>query len=900
MQGPGGWRYWIVFRKQTEFRLVQGCLDLSRCGSLDRIQCTIMKPTSLLLSALALAPLLAQADTKLIPQPVAMKVKEGDTFLLASDATIAAVGEAAKEAETLAKQLRAATGYALPVTNSEAGSIKLVLDAKQAEVLGKEGYRLESTGKGVKIVAATPAGLFYGGQTLRQLLPPQSASPKAVSGVKWMVPAVSIEDQPRFVWRGFMLDESRQFFGMDYVKRLLDNMAAHKLNIFHWHLTDDEGWRVEIKALPKLTEIGAWRGTECPLPDVRNENHKRYGGFYTQEQIREIVAYAKERHIEIMPEIDLPGHARAIVTAYPETLPIKEGGGVSAQGFSGNVISPARPEALAIVDKIYDELAGLFPFEYIHVGGDEVNHGSWKECPQIKELMEKEGLKNLHQVQVHFTKRLEGVVAKHGKKLFGWNEIQDDKLDKGTGIMSWTGTGPGYHAAKKGFPVVMIPGPHCYFDMGYGGATGEPPSHSWAGDVSVARSYSFDPLGDGGDLPNDVKGRILGVQGAMWAEFVKPWKGDFVEFKTYGEHADYKIWPRLAAISEIGWTPQEKRNYDDFSSRMDLDYYRRFEANGTNFRIPLPDAVTLKAGWIQIKGPFPGADVRYTFDGSVPTDKSPRYEKPFALDGRDPGRLRVRTFIDGRGSTMVAGAKAEPIGEWKEKELKAEPTKFTYDATGNLASAGIWRAVFRRTGGDKPLRLDGVSVQVNGKVVAEVKPEDLVNKKDRAIARFQMPTVPADAKVSLVATLSAPEGDKVKGVVTVVKSERLEPAVTVSSTLAGYNESTAAMAGDWDDDTQFWIASEPKQGVLATWEFGSPVSVHKLTLPTGERNGTKDQLVGGNLEISEDGKTFRKVATFTYGAAEVELSKAAKIKALRVVATEDQKTWVILRDPILR
>ncbi|MEO5714388.1 MAG: family 20 glycosylhydrolase [Luteolibacter sp.] len=859
-----------------------------------------MKPAYFLLPVFSLLSINAQADTKLIPLPSSMKVLDTIPLTLSPDSVIVAVNGAKDEAETLAKLLRAATGFDFPVKTSGSGAIMLALDPTQAPALGKEGYRLESNAKGVRIVAATLAGLFHGGQTLRQLLPPQAMSPKAVAGVKWTVPAVSIEDQPRFAWRGFMLDESRQFFGMEYVKLTLDNMAALKLNIFHWHLTDDEGWRVEIKSLPKLTEIGAWRGTECPLPDVRGENHKRYGGFYTQEQIREIVAYAKERHIDIMPEIDLPGHARAIVTAYPETLPTKVGGGVSAQGFKGNVISPARPEALAIVDKIYEELSALFPFEYIHIGGDEVNHESWTECPQIKKLMEEEHLADFHQVQVHFTKRLEGVVARHGKKLFGWNEIMDGNLYSGTGIMSWIGTGPGYNAAKQGFPVVMCPGQHCYFDMGYGGATGEPPAHWWAGDVSVARSYSFDPLGDGGDLPQDAKDRILGVQGALWTEYVRPWKGDLVEFKTYAEHADYKIWPRLASIAEIGWTPQSRRNYDDFSSRLDHDFYQRLEANGTNFRVPLPDAVTLKAGWIQMEGPFPGADVRYTFDGSVPTEKSPRYEKPFALDGRDPGRLRVRTFLDGRGSTMISGAKAEPIGGWKEKELKAEPAPFTYDATGNLASAGIWRAVFRRTGGDKPLRLDAVSVTVNGKVVATTKPENLVNKNDRAVARLNIPNISPNAKVQLIATLAAPEGDNVRGVVTLMKSERLEPATTVTSELAGHNENTAAMAGDWDDDTLFWIASQPKKGVLATWAFASPVPARKISLPSGDRNGIKDQLVGGNLEISEDGKVFRKVAEFAYGAADVEFPSATKIKALRVNATEDQKTWVILRDPLMR
>jgi hexosaminidase len=249
---------------------------------------------------------------------------------------------------------------------------------------------------------------------------------------------------------------------------------------------------------------------------------------------------------------------------------------------------------------------------------------------------------------------------------------------------------------------------------------------------------------------------------------------------------------------------------------------------------------------------------------------------------------------------MITGARAEPIGSWKEGELKAKPAKFSYDATGNLASGGIWRAVFHRTCGDQPLRLDAVSVAIDGRIVAETQPADLINKEDRAVARLQIPAVPPQAKVVVTATLLAPQGGKVKGEVTLTKSERLEPAVTVTSPLAGYQQNTVEMAGDWDDDTMFWIAGQPAKGVLATWEFAAPVSVRRVSLPSGERHGTKDQLIGGDLEVSEDGRSFRKLATFAYGAAEADLGQETRIKALRVVATEDQMTWVILRDPTLR
>ncbi|RYX84127.1 hypothetical protein EON83_11485 [bacterium] len=863
-----------------------------------------MKLVAPFLAAIALpllwAPTSVYADTKLIPLPASMQVLPGAPFRLTSNAVLVASGAAATEAQTLAMQLRAATGFALPIKASGVAAITLVLAPALQGALGKEGYKLESSSRGVRIVAANSAGLFYGGQTLRQLLPPQAAASKPTKGINWDVPAVSIEDKPRFAWRGFLLDDARHFFGVEYVKHLLDNMAARKLNVFHWHLTDDEGWRMEIKALPKLTEVGAWRGSETALPNVREETHTRYGGFYTQEQIRDIIAYAKARHIDIMPEVDLPGHALALITAYPEAAPKVSGEGVSAQGFTSNVISPTRPEALAIVDKVYDEIAALFPFEYIHIGGDEVNHDAWSKDPQIKEVMAQGNIKNLHEVQMAFTKRLEGVVARHGKKLFGWNEVMDDRLSRGTGIMSWTGAGPGYDAAKRGFPVVMIPGGYSYLDMGYGGAVGEPQSHWWAGDVTIPRIYSFDPLADSNNLTTAEKERIRGVQAGMWAEFVRPWKGEVVSIDNYWQAADYKIWPRLLATCEVAWTPQQKRNFDDFSSRLDADEYQRLAFANTFFRVPVPDAVTLKAGVVQINVPFANAEVRYTFDGTIPTATSPRYSKPFVLDGRDAGRLRVRTFFDGRGSTLVVGAKAEPIGSWKEGQLKAEPVDLSYDATGNLASGGVWRAVFRRTGGDKPLRLDKMVLLINGSPVAQAGLAEIQNKGDRAVAKFTVPAVAANAKVSVIATLAAPEGDNVRGNITLVKSERLEPALTVTSPYEAYQSNTAAMAGDWDDDTLFWIAGYPKSGVLATWELGEPVRVRRISLASGARDGTKDQLLGGDLEISEDGATFRKVAPFTYGSAEAEFANPTKIKALRVVANQEQKTWVMLRDPLLR
>ncbi|OYV03933.1 MAG: hypothetical protein CFE26_19565 [Verrucomicrobiales bacterium VVV1] len=358
-----------------------------------------------------------------VPLPASFQQAQGTFTLKAEDQIQTNSPAAAREAEKLAAGLRLSTGFPLKVVSTDA-RVRIGMDESLTASVGKEGYQLNVTTGQVQLTAADSGGLFHGIQTLRQLFPPAAFSRTKVDGVEWSAACTRIKDQPRFGWRGFMLDESRHFFGPDYVKHLLDAMAARKLNVFHWHLTDDDGWRIEIKSWPKLTEIGAWRGTECKLPNTREgETHNRYGGFYTQEQIREIVAYAAERHIDILPEIDLPGHCLAVTTAYPETLPTVGDDTVSVQGVKSNVISPAREENYRMVDDIMREVASLFPFQYIHIGGDEVNHEAWSKDPAVKELMTREKLANLSAVQNHFTRRLETIIGSHQRRMIGWNEI---------------------------------------------------------------------------------------------------------------------------------------------------------------------------------------------------------------------------------------------------------------------------------------------------------------------------------------------------------------------------------------------------------------------------------------------------------------------------------------------
>ncbi len=571
-------------------------------------------------------------------------------------------GDAAKaEAETLAAELRPATGLPLPIERhpGDAGvrsgsAIALNLDAALSTTLGKEGYRLEVSPQWgeVRIIAAAPAGLFYGGQTIRQLLPTAVFAATAQPGIKWKVPGCHIEDKPRMGWRGYMLDYSRHFLDKQYTRHLLDAMAMHKLNVLHMHLADDDGWRIEIKKYPRLIEIGAWRGTACRLPNTRpGESFARYGGYFTQDDIRELVDYAARRHINIMPELDMPGHSLALCTAYPATLPNKFPGSQSPQGTVGNVLSPAKESNYAMIDDILGELATIFPFDYIHIGGDEVNHDIWSQDPEIKEFMAREKIASLHDAQVYFTARLEKILARRHKRMIGWNEILNDKLQRTTGIMSWTGIGPGYQAARLGFPVVMAPAQHNYFDMVYPAAVDEPAALDWAGAVDAQKCYAFDPLGDKSLSPQQAA-HIFGVHGCLWSEMIFPFKSKsgWLTLKTPGETADYKTFPRLCALAEMGWTPQAKRDYADFNARLG-PHLGRLKTAGIGFRVPPPRANVKADRVLSLLPPFPHADVRFTLDGSDPlhSPTAMRLEQ-FSSGMKVP--LMARTFVEGMPSPL--------------------------------------------------------------------------------------------------------------------------------------------------------------------------------------------------------------------------------------------------------
>ena len=441
--------------------------------------------------------------------------------------------------------------------------------------LGDEGYTLTVNADFVLISAFKPAGLFYGIQTLRQLLPIEIESKEKAENIKWEIPCVEIRDVPRFKWRGAHLDVCRHFFPKEFVKKYIDILAMHKLNTFHWHLTEDQGWRIEIKKYPKLTEIGAWR---VDRGDIHWNERKQqqpgekatYGGFYTQEEVKEIVKYAKSRFITVVPEIEMPGHAVAALASYPEYSCFGGPFTVIAGGYwpIKDIYCAGKEGTFEFLENILDEVIPLFPGEFFHIGGDEAFKENWEKCPDCQRRIKEEGLKNEHELQSYFIKRIEKFINSKGKRLIGWDEILEGGLAPNATVMSWRGFEGGIEAANAGHDVVMSPTSHCYFDY-YQAKKGEP--LAIGGYLPLKKVYSFEPVPK--DIDADKKHHILGAQANVWTEYIPT-----------PEHAEYMLLPRLCALAEVVWSPENQRNYDSFQRRM-KKHYGRLTKMGVNYRV---------------------------------------------------------------------------------------------------------------------------------------------------------------------------------------------------------------------------------------------------------------------------------------------------------------------------
>lgn len=527
-------------------------------------------------------------DYQVIPKPAVLTPSTGK-FLVDSKTAIVGSEALKAEGELLASMLSSASGEDIRFFSEGKGNITIKLDDA---INNEEGYKLSVAYDNISISGKNAKGVFYGIQTLRQLLP---ATTESASVGELTIPAVSIEDSPRYKYRGMHLDVARHFFPKDFIKKYIDLIAMHKMNTFHWHLTEDQGWRIEIKKYPKLTEVGAWRnGTIIDHHPGTGNDQKKYGGFYTQDDVKEIVAYATLKHVTVIPEIELPGHSSAAIAAYPSlscfpeepTIVTKDMGSDKGKeiqaagtpkivqetwGIFNDVYCAGKDETFAFLQDVLDEVIPLFPSKYIHIGGDECPKENWKRCPRCQARIKAEGLHDEHELQSYFITRIEKYLNSKGKQIIGWDEILEGGLAPNATVMSWRGTKGGIEAAKQKHDVIMTPGHSCYFDH-YQVKTKEEKANeplAIGGNTTVADVYAYEPLPE--ELSAEEQQYILGAQANVWTEYMKT--TDYVE---------YMILPRMTALSEVVWSSKDHRNWEDFSNRLEA-FKLRYDALGLNY-----------------------------------------------------------------------------------------------------------------------------------------------------------------------------------------------------------------------------------------------------------------------------------------------------------------------------
>jgi hexosaminidase len=550
-----------------------------------------------------------------IPKPVSMVAVSGGPFEITRDTRIVGADDlpAAKIFQSL---LQDGAGFRLRQARGTAGPNTIDFEKDTSGSIPREGYTMHVDAGGVKIGYDSPAGALYAIETLRQLLPPQIEDDKPESGVHWTVPPVEISDAPRFGWRGLMLDVSRHFYPVSFIKRYLDFLTMEKMNVFHWHLVDDGGWRIQIDHYPRLTSVGATRygvttgWDQSKLRFDPGSGLPSYGGFYTKRQIRDVIKYAADRNITIVPEIEMPGHSMPVFAAYPNLGCLNVPPSKVPGQPDTNVYCAGNPDTYTFIENVLSEVIDLFPSPYIHIGGDEVDKEFWHGCPRCQALMKDKGLKNEEELQSYFVKTIEQFVASKGRHLIGWDEILEGGLAPGAAVMSWRGEDGGIAAAQAGHDVVMSPTSYCYFDYPYLGQ-------------STEHVYRYEPIPAA--LNADQAKLVLGGQANEWTEMIPT-----------EQRAEYMIFPRVAALSEVLWSPKESRDYADFSRRLP-DLYDRLDRQKISYHIEAPrvnDTAIIFTDSARVSvadGASTVGTLRYTVDGSTPSGTSPVYQGPITV-----------------------------------------------------------------------------------------------------------------------------------------------------------------------------------------------------------------------------------------------------------------------------
>ena len=656
-----------------------------------------------------------------VPRPLQYKQTGGAPFLLTAKTTIAADEALRPQAEWLSEALAAPTGWDLAVRTGTKGQIVLTIDTLVAPK--PESYQLRVDRKGVTVKAHDAAGAFYALQTLLQSLPAQVHGHQRCANDLWQIPAFEASDAPAHPWRGLMLDAARYYYDKAFIKKCIDMMAMYKLNKFQFHFIDDCGWRLESKKYPRLTEVGAWAGS----------NEQRTGGFYTQDDIREIVAYASVRGVEVIPEIEFPAHVLSAIVAYPWLSCTGVQHQVPEQHFiSRDLLCPGNPKAMQFLRDILEETIELFPSKYINIGGDEAVYTRWEQCPKCRALMQREGFTKASELQGWITNQVALWMQEKGRTVMGWEEIvmRGKVATPGVAVM-WHEPKDTAEVVKEGHQAVIASCYYNYFDFPESSTPGEPQHARWCPPISLSKVYAT-PLSDYSPASS-----ILGVQACLWSD-------QFIHGRALQElgvlnenrseqYVEYFVYPRLIALAEVGWTPARLRHYDDFLRRL-APQYARLDAKGCNYRVPEPAIISLeeKGGRFTytLAPTVEGADIRYTTDGTYPTVHSARYTGPVTVD-RKSDFLAIQVVTPTHYSLPLLTppdysaykAYGQLTAQWQPLTVQPNLSPWRFECTGKVSGNGPYTLTFIPQRGTNALHLESLTLKKRDEVIATAMPQ---------------------------------------------------------------------------------------------------------------------------------------------------------------------------------
>ena len=656
-----------------------------------------------------------------VPRPLTYQTTGGEPFCLTAKTIIAADEALLPQAEWLSQALAAPTGWDLAVRTGSKGQICLRIDT--VAVPKPEGYRLTVHKKGVRVDAHDAAGAFYALQTLLQSLPAAVHGERRCAPGLWQIPALESEDAPEHPWRGLMLDAARYYYDKSFIMKCIDMMALYKLNKFQFHFIDDCGWRLESKKYPRLTEVGAWAGS----------NEKRIGGFYTQDDIREIVAYAAVRGVEVIPEIEFPAHILSAVVAYPWLSCTGMQHEVPEQHFiSRDLLCPGNPQAMQFLHDILDETMELFPSKYINIGGDEAVYTRWEQCPKCRALMEREGFTQASQLQGWITNQVALWMQAKGRTVMGWEEIvMRGRVATPVVAVMWHEPKDTTEVVSEGHQAVIASCYYNYFDFPESGTPGEPQHAGWCPPISLEKAYAT-PLPDYAPTSS-----ILGVQACMWSDQFIHGKAlqeiAYLDENRSEQYVEYFLYPRLMAVAEVGWTASHLRSYDDFLHRLSAQY-ARLDAKSCNYRVPEPAVVRLEENGGQftytLAPTVEGAELRYTTDGSYPTIHSPRYTGPVTV-ARKSDFMAIQVVTPTHYSLPLLtppdysayAAYGQMTAQWQPLTVQPMLSPWRFECTGKVSGNGHYTVTFIPRRGANSLQLETLTVRKRDEIIATASPE---------------------------------------------------------------------------------------------------------------------------------------------------------------------------------